>query len=68
MGRMDIPLKTFAGKVIAIIHRLNDNDDKLIVVDSDETHLYSDEEIREATEFQEKFFDSIIIRKMADGA
>lgn len=56
------PLKIFIGKVIAIIHRLNDNDDKLIVVAENEIRLYSDEEIRDLTNFQEQFFDSIIIR------
>lgn len=55
------PLKTFTGRVIAVIHRLNDDDDKLIVTAADEAHLYSDEEIRELTKFQEQFFDSIII-------
>lgn len=53
------PLETFTGKVIAVIRRTNDNDDKLIVVKDKE---YSDEQIRALTEFQERFFDSIIIR------
>lgn len=56
------PLEIFTGKVIAIIHRLNDNDDKLIVVGTDEVCLYSDEKIRRLVKFQEQFFDSIIIR------
>ena len=55
------PLKTFVGKVIAIIHRLNDNDDKLVVVGDDRT--YTDDEIRKLTNFQEKYFDSVIVRK-----
>ena len=54
------PLKTFKGKCIAIIHRTNDNDDKLIVVP--EGRNYSNEEIRALTEFQERFFESEIIR------
>ena len=29
---IDKPLKKFEGKVIAIVHRLDDNDDKLVVV------------------------------------
>ena len=48
------------GKVIAIIHRTNDDDDKLIV--SKEGKDYSDDAIRALTEFQEKYFDSVIIR------
>lgn len=59
---VDYSLETFTGKVIAIIHRLNDQDDKLIVVAANEVCLYSDEKIRELTKFQEQFFDSIIIR------
>jgi inorganic diphosphatase len=48
------------GKVIAIIHRTNDDDDKLIV--SKDGKNYSDDAIRALTEFQEQYFDSIIIR------
>ena len=54
------PVKTSSGKVIAIIHRTNDDDDKLIV--SKNVNDYSDDAIRALTEFQERFFDSIIIR------
>ena len=58
------PLETFRGKCIAIIHRTNDNDDKLIVVP--EGRNYSNEEIRALTEFQERFFESEIIRNDVD--
>lgn len=54
------PLKTFEGKVIAIIHRVSDNDDKLVVVPENKT--YSDEQIRALTEFQEQWFKSEIWR------
>ena len=54
------PLETFKGKCIAIIHRANDDDDKLIVVPKGKN--YSNEEIRALTEFQERFFESEIIR------
>ena len=54
------PLETFKGKCIAIIHRTNDDDDKLIVVPKGKN--YSNEEIRALTEFQERFFESEIIR------
>jgi inorganic pyrophosphatase len=53
-------LQEFTGKCIAIIHRLNDNDDKLILAAEGED--FNDEEIREATYFQEQFFKSIILR------
>lgn len=54
------PLQEFKGKCIAVIHRLNDDDDKLIVVP--ENLEISDEEIRKLTNFQEQYFESEIIR------
>lgn len=54
------PLNEFEGVVVAIIHRLNDDDDKLIVMA--EGRNYSDEQIRALTEFQEQWFKSEIIR------
>ena len=57
---IDKPLEEFEGKCIAVIHRINDDDDKLII--APEGIDYSDEEIRKLTEFQEKYFESEIIR------
>lgn len=54
------PIEEYKGKVIAIIHRTNDNDDKLVVAPSNKN--YSDDAIIAMTEFQERFFESIIIR------
>lgn len=54
------PLEEFIGKCIAVIHRTNDEDDKLIVVP--EGTEYSDEQIRALTHFQERFYESVIIR------
>lgn len=54
------PVASSKGKVIAIIHRTNDDDDKLIV--SANGKDYSDDAIKAMTEFQERFFESIIIR------
>lgn len=54
------PLETFKGKCIAIIHRLNDNDDKLIIVP--ENKSFSNNEIQVLTEFQEQYFKSTILR------
>lgn len=55
------PLETFEGKVIAVIHRTGDNDDKLVVVPANKT--YTDEQIRALTEFQEQWFESEIWRQ-----
>ena len=54
------PIETFKGKCIAIIHRLNDNDDKLIIVP--ENKSFSNNEIRVLTDFQEQYFESEILR------
>ena len=54
------PVEEYEGKVIAYIHRTNDDDDKLIVVPKDIE--YSDDAIKALTEFQERFFESEIIR------
>lgn len=54
------PLEEFTGHCIAIIHRTNDDDDKLVVVP--ESIQYSDEQIKALTQFQERFYESIIIR------
>ena len=53
-------LETFTGKCIAYIHRTNDDDDKLIIVP--ENTNFSNEQIRALTDFQERFFESEIIR------
>ena len=58
---VDTPLENFSGKCVAVIHRLNDDDDKLVVVTEDMDDI-SDEKIRKQTNFQEKFFKSVIIR------
>ncbi len=54
------PVEEFTGKCIAIIHRTNDNDDKLVVCP--EERDFSDQEITALTEFQEKYFKSVIVR------
>lgn len=58
--KVDQPLEKFTGRVVAIIHRLNDDDDKLIVILDGET--ITDEEIDKLTHFQEQFFQHEIIR------
>ena len=55
------PLHTAEGKCIAIIHRLNDDDDKLVVVPETRIDL-TDSEIAQAVNFQEQWFDYKILR------
>lgn len=54
------PVKTFKGKCIAIIHRVDDDDDKLIIVSKNKE--YSDDAINALVEFQERYFEHIIVR------
>jgi inorganic pyrophosphatase len=57
---VDKPLEEATGVCIAIVHRLDDDDDKLVVVP--EGVELSDEAILEAVHFQEQFFNSVIVR------
>ena len=54
------PVTEYIGKCIAIVHRTNDNDDKLIIVP--EGKEYSDDAINALVEFQKQYFKHIIIR------
>ena len=53
------PVAEFVGKVIAIIHRLNDIEDKWVV--APESKSFTKEEITKSVAFQEKFFDIEIV-------
>ena len=57
---VDKPIEKFKGRCVAVIHRINDDDDKLVIVP--EGKDYTDNEIRKLTNFQEKYFESEIIR------
>lgn len=54
------PVTSSKGRIIAVMHRINDDDDKLVVSKNGEEYL--DEAIRALTELQERFFHSVIIR------
>ncbi|SKC66242.1 hypothetical protein SAMN02194393_02090 [Maledivibacter halophilus] len=53
------PLDEYEGKVIGIIRRLDDNEDKLVV--AKELNSYDKLQIAALTEFQERYFKSEII-------
>ena len=55
------PLEEFTGKVIAVIERENDNDDKLVIVP--EGMILSDKEIEKQVHFQEQWFKHTLIRE-----
>jgi len=56
---VDKPVQEFVGVVIAIIHRLNDCEDKWVV--APEGVIFSEREIFDAVHFQEQYFESEII-------
>ena len=55
---VDKPVKIFTGKIIAIVHRKDDVEEKWVVCPEDQT--FSKEEIMKQIDFQEKFFHSEI--------
>lgn len=57
---VDVPMDTFTGTCAAVIHRTNDDDDKLVVVPSNST--ITNAEIERQTAFQEQWFKHEIIR------
>ena len=56
---VDVPVKEYTGKVIAVIHRNDDVEEKWVVCPED--RVFTKEEIEEIVRFQEQFFDSIVI-------
>ena len=52
------PLKEFVGKVIAVIHRLDDVEEKWVV--APEGAIFSKDEIMRQVDFQERFFKTEI--------
>lgn len=54
-----VPLETFDGTVIAVIHRFDDCEDKWVV--AAEGVSYTAEEIRKAVNFQERYYTSELI-------
>ena len=55
------PVNNYSGECIALIHRTNDNDDKLVVVPMGKK--YSNDSIEALVEFQERYFEHVLIRK-----
>ena len=53
---VDVPVKEFVGKIIAIIHRKDDVEEKWVV--ASEHSSFTKEEIIEYVRFQEKYFKS----------
>lgn len=56
---VDVPVGEFVGKVIAIIHRMDDVEDKLVVAPEDAS--FTKDEILDKIAFQERFFKTEIV-------
>ena len=56
------PVEEYEGKCIAAIHRLDDDDDKLVI--APEEKIYTKQQIEALVEFQERFFEHEIIEKI----
>ena len=55
---VDRPISEFTGRVIAIIHRTDDVEDKLVVAPDGMT--FTREQVIEQTYFQERYFNSTV--------
>ena len=62
---MDIPVEVFTGKVVAIIRRKDDVEDKWVVCPEDMT--FTREEIKKQVKFQEQYFESEIVLDTEEG-
>ena len=54
----DIPMKTYIGRLIGVVIRIDDNETKWIISNRD----FSEKEILEKINFQEKYFKSVLIK------
>lgn len=55
---VDVPVEEYTGKIIGIVHRENDNEDKLVAVPEGMT--FTRKQIKEAVAFQEQYYDGYI--------
>ena len=56
---VDVPVKEFVGKIIAIIHRYDDVEEKWVV--APENMTFTKEEINRQIYFQEQYFNTRVI-------
>ena len=56
------PVEEYEGNCIAAIHRLDNDDDKLVI--APEEKIYTKQQIEALVEFQERFFEHEIIEKI----
>ena len=56
------PIEEYEGKCIAAIHRLDDDDDKLVI--APEEKIYTKQQIEALVELEERFFEHVIIEEI----
>ena len=56
------PMAEFEGVCIGVVHRTNDDDDKLVI--APEEKIYTKQQIEALVEFQERFFEHEIIEEI----
>lgn len=56
---VDVPVGVYTGKVVAIIHRKDDEEDKWVICPEDKS--FTREEIMEQVKFQEQYYESEIV-------
>ena len=56
---VDVPVEVYTGKIVAVIHRKDDIEDKWVVCPMDRT--FTREKIMEQVKFQEQYFETEII-------
>lgn len=59
--RENTPLQEYIGRCVGVIHRTDDDDDKLVIAPLNATAV-TDEEIESSTAFQEKWFKHVLRR------
>lgn len=59
---VSVPVRDFVGKIVGIIHRLNDNEDKLVAAPVGVE--FSKDEIESLTCFQEQYFNTKIVTEV----
>lgn len=57
---VDEPIQEYIGRCIGVVHRIDDDDDKLIIVP--EAHNLTDQQIEKDIAFQEKWFKHMLLR------
>ena len=62
---VDKPLETFTGRIIGVVRRKDDNEDKLVA--APEGVFFTSAQILENIRFVEKYFDSSVF-SLSDGA